>query len=109
MSDQETLPGTVPEHDPDVHSLWTRFVDDGQVRDVLWLNAVEAAEFVGTCRECGGFLKPHKPIRVSKNRFDYEAECVQCGQEVVCPDGKVSRRKAGPGGRTRAVGSGRGR
>lgn len=106
MADQETLPVEAP-FDPAVHGLWKRFVDNGQIRDGEWLRACAAREFVGTCRFCGDYLVPFRPMRVG-SRWDYEAECrsgVQesnvdgkrvvtgCGHTIAAPGGRLAKTK----------------
>jgi hypothetical protein len=94
--------------------VWTRFVDKGQIRDGEWLRACEAGEFVGTCRHCGDYLIPRRPLRVG-SRWDYEAECrstvresrvdgrrvvTGCGQTIAAPGGRTAKPKPSRFGRT---------
>jgi hypothetical protein len=100
--EQETLDSPQATHNPLDHSLWKRFVDNGQVVHSAWLRAcAEGGAYVGTCRECGGYLKPRHPETVGR-RTDYEATCVSCSHGVLAPDGKTlhrsARRNERPGG-----------
>jgi hypothetical protein len=96
MADQETLPetwaGKAPPFNPAMHGLWKRFVDNGVVVHGEWMRAAAARELVGTCRVCGAHLRPRHPAEVGHPvRWEYEAECVSCGQIVCAPGGRTGR------------------
>lgn len=88
MAEQETLHDG-PTFDPAAHGLWQRFVDSGRINHGAWLRACASAEFVGTCRQCGAFVKPHPPEDLGDGRVDYEGVCVQCGQQMCAPGGRL--------------------
>lgn len=104
MADQETLADVPGTFDPTIHGLWKRFVDNHQIREGEWLRACEAGEFVGTCRHCGDYLIPRRPLKVAPTRWDYEAECrsrvaeskvdgirvvTGCGATLCAPGGRL--------------------
>lgn len=106
MAEQEAMPVDTT-FNPAVHGLWKRFVDNYQIRDPEWLRACESGEFVGTCRHCGDYLVPRRPMRVG-SRWDYEAECrstlqesrvdgqrvvTGCGATVCAPGGRLFKPK----------------
>lgn len=107
MAEQETLHDDqrIGPVDPALHGLWKRYVEDGRIRDGEWLRACESGEFVGTCRHCGDYLVPRRPMRVG-SRWDYEAECrdqtresrvdghrvvTGCGHTIAAPGGRLRK------------------
>jgi len=108
VADQEVLPVQTA-FDPAVHGLWKRFVDNDthHIREGEWMRACEGDEFVGTCKYCGDYLVPQRPIRVG-SRWDYEAMCrsrvtesrvdgrrvvTGCGQSIAAPGGRLAKPK----------------
>lgn len=103
MPDQETLfkapPG--PAFNPEDHHLWARYIaaDGLHIDTGQWNRARAEQTFVGTCRECGGYLVP-EPTDVFPPSPDdvcsewLAARCVTCEHEWVSPDGKVLQRSA---------------
>lgn len=117
MSEQEVLfsPGPETRFDPEREGIWKRFLeDDGlHVNLTAWRRARAEASFVGTCRHCGGYLRP-LPTDDPGPDDDMSgvgewllAKCVDhhdqsgavvpgggCGHEFAAPDGKVLQRSA---------------
>jgi len=89
---QETLDGTEVTFNPRVHGLWDRYKQDGVIDHGMWLRACNAVprDPVGTCRQCGGLLRPDHPRQVGQ-RLDYEASCVECGSVVAAPGGRLRK------------------
>lgn len=91
---------------PDAHGLWRSMVKNGHIDDMKWKEAVSTGGFVGTCRRCGDYMIPGKPVEVN-GRTDYEARCRNMagskarrgGQVVDVPCDYVMN---APGGRTYA-------
>lgn len=111
MPHQETLPGTgQPDRfDPLDHRLYRGLVDaEGVIVHAAWMRACAAGEFVGTCRRCGDYLVPSRPVEINQ-RTDYEATCrnrmtssvingvrhvAGCGWVLVAPGGRVFGRSS---------------
>jgi hypothetical protein len=90
---QEALDGTEVQFDPLQHGLWARYARNGEIDHGAWLRACNQAprEHVGTCRHCGGLLRPRHPWQLGQ-RFDYEAVCLACGHGICAPGGRVLAR-----------------
>lgn len=74
------------------HGLYQRFLtDDGSIHTRGWNYAVETGGHVGTCRSCGGYLKP-APTHQAGQITWYTAECLGCGGVIAAPNGQFLRR-----------------
>lgn len=104
MADQEVLfaPAANVRFNPEAEGLWKRVLEDDGLHIKLgaWNRARAEGSFVGTCRRCGGHLRP-EPTDVPGPDDDMstiaewlQATCVRCGHEFVAPDGKVLQRSA---------------
>lgn len=84
-----------PPFDPSQHGLWRAVVDHDMINTGQWNRARAEAKFVGTCRECGGHLKPLESLEPGASHLEWaEARCVLCGHEVASPSGRVLRRSS---------------
>lgn len=63
----------------------------GVVSDILWREAMDLRQPVGTCTACGGLMRPMEPERIGpepregetdRRRVAYPARCAGCGREV---------------------------
>lgn len=76
--------------------LSKRYVD-GQdfINEPAWHRANNRRELVGACRQpkCGGLLQP-QDTHESNGITWYSAACLNCGHEVVSPNGRVLRRSS---------------
>lgn len=79
--------------DPLRARLWSRVTNGDLIDSGQWSRAKAASEFVGECRNCGGYLLPGSIIQVGRIEW-YEARCVACGHEVAAPGGRILRRSA---------------
>ncbi len=71
--------------------LFGKLVQHGSIRSDEWRRAVADGSFVGTCRVCGGFLRPDAP-QADESRTSvewYTAACVLCGHEYAAPNGNT--------------------
>lgn len=74
------------------HGLFRRLLnDDGTIHTRGWNYAAENHEHVGTCRWCGGYLKP-APTHQAGQITWYTADCVGCGGTIAAPNGEFLRR-----------------
>lgn len=96
MAEQEAMTDGREQHDPLVHGLWTRFVDNGRIVHGAWLRACAERSHVGTCRECGNYLAPVHPYEVRPGCFDYEYHCTDtaCGHTHNAPGGRMFMRSS---------------
>jgi hypothetical protein len=104
MTEQETL---IPDDvdlgkpfNPVDHHIWAKYIADGglYLNTLKWNRARADGSYVGTCRCCGGYLRP-EPTDAYPDSPDnatawYGAVCERCGHEFVAPDGKVLQRSA---------------
>lgn len=51
------------------------------VSGLLWQQAIDGNQPVGTCSICGQFMRPQPPEQV-RARIVYPARCAGCGREV---------------------------
>lgn len=80
--------------DPLDHGVFKRLLnDDGTIHTRGWNYAVENRQHVGTCRWCGGYLKP-APTTVAGQITWYSADCISCGGVIAAPNGEFLRRSA---------------
>lgn len=93
-------------HDPDRSGVWKRFWLTGRtaINAAPWLDAAARGELVGTCKRCGGYLKPSgRPYPVGLVTW-YPAACIgrgdkpSCGGETASP-GPRPNPKPAPRGR----------
>jgi hypothetical protein len=72
-------------HDPDRSGLWRRYLlPSGDVHAAAWRDAIQQNRLVGTCRRCGGYLRPLQPYRVQVTDW-FPAECTSstCDYETA--------------------------
>lgn len=62
-------------------AIWPQLLADGCVIDALWRDAITQRAFVGTCPECGGYLRPGAPYPQGRYRTGYTATCAGCEHE----------------------------
>lgn len=79
-------------HGPSQGGIARHLVHDDEIDHGRWLRACAEGTLVGECRTCGGYLRPLPPAEISRDRFDYEAECIACGKSINAPRGRVLRR-----------------
>lgn len=79
--------------------IWKRFWLTGRtgINSAPWLDAVATSQFVGTCKACGGCLKPSKPYRSGLKDW-YPARCITCHTETAAA-GPRPKAKPAPKGR----------
>lgn len=53
----------------------------GIVSGLLWQDAIDTCQPVGTCTRCGGLMRPG-PAEERARRMFYPARCAGCGREV---------------------------
>jgi hypothetical protein len=63
-------------HDRRVAGFWAaiRVGATVEIDDVAWKNALAKNELVGTCRECGHYLRPGQPYTIGRVKW-YPATC----------------------------------
>lgn len=84
-----------PPFDPNQHGLWRAVVHQDSLDTGQWNRARAERKFVGTCRLCGGHLKPLPSQEPGVSHIEWlEAECVLCHHPVVSPAGRVLRRSS---------------
>jgi predicted amidophosphoribosyltransferase len=64
------------------------------VSGLLWQEAIDANQPVGTCSRCGQFMRPLDPDKVGQ-RVVYPARCAGCGREVEGMGARPERPKKG--------------
>lgn len=67
-------------------------LDGDNIDHGRWMLACASGTSVGECGVCGGLLQPERPRDRGGGRFDYNAVCAGCGQEVLAPGGRTLRR-----------------
>lgn len=71
-------------HNPDKAGLWRRvLLTDGAVNAAPWHDAIAQQQLVGTCKPCGGYLKPGLPYRVGLIDW-FPAHCIGRGDNAGC-------------------------
>lgn len=73
-------------HQPGQGGIWKKFWLSGDTRAINaapWMDALAQESLVGTCRSCGGYLKPAKPYRIGLIDW-YPASCVGRGDTPAC-------------------------
>jgi len=86
-------------HVPGRGGIWPRYLLPGTraINAAPWMHALAVGDLVGTCRKCGGYLKPGQPYRVDRVDW-YPAICktVGCRWEMAAAGPKPKKK-----GRTR--------
>jgi hypothetical protein len=79
-----------------VHRLWTRIVSGDLIEIHAWNRARAEQGFVGTCRLCGGHLRPMPTTEHDSTAHVMwlEATCLLCGKTLVSPNGRTLRRSS---------------
>jgi hypothetical protein len=71
-------------HTPGTGGIWRRYrLDSGAINAAPWLDALSRGELVGTCRWCGGYLRPGPPYRLGLTDW-YPARCTGRGDQPGC-------------------------
>lgn len=71
-----------------------RLIDNQDfLHSVEWNRLAERGAVAGTCRrpKCGGLMRPLPTHQEGKTTW-YSAECMNCGNEIAAPDGRVLQR-----------------
>ncbi|MBM0275114.1 hypothetical protein [Micromonospora tarensis] len=84
-------------HHPGRGGIWRKFLLPGRtINAAPWLDALAQHHPVGTCRDCGGYLKPGKPYRPAGSTRDwYPATCDTCKADTAAA-GPSQRKKKRP-------------
>ena len=79
-----------------LHRLWTRVVSSDLIDIHAWNRARAEQGFVGTCRLCGGHLRPMPTTEHDESAHVtwFEAACLLCGKTIVSPNGRTLRRSS---------------
>jgi len=83
-----------PRFDALAHRLWTRVVDSDLINTFTWNRTRAESGFVGTCRLCGGHLRPEPSDPAVAHVEWLEATCMLCGKTIVSPNGRTLRRSS---------------
>lgn len=84
-------------HDPLAAGLYGRVVLGGEINPVMWAQADDSAQIVGTCRDndCDGYLVVDPPKEYGPTPLTwFEARCLKCGHQVAAPGGRLLRRSS---------------
>lgn len=93
-----------PPFNPLIHRLHPRAVYDDVIDLAVWNRTRAEGGFVGTCRECGGHVKPAPTTEYDSHAHVqwFEAVCILCRKTIVSPNGRTLRRSSAhnemPGG-----------
>lgn len=77
------------------HGLFRWVVERVAIDEYQWNRARAESGLVGTCRLCGGHLRPLPTEPEGTSAIAWlEARCVLCGHEIASPGGRVLRRSS---------------
>lgn len=74
-----SVPGKVEQHRHDIHPRLC--LSYGVVSDILWRQALDEHQPVGSCTACHGLMRGLEPEQRGQRMF-YPAKCSTCGREV---------------------------
>jgi hypothetical protein len=82
------------QHRHDIHPRMT--LSFGVISGLLWQEAIDTRQPVGTCTACGALMRPEKPEQRGRRMF-YPARCsnAACGREVEGQGPRVAKAKTG--------------
>lgn len=83
-------------HDRRVAGFWAtvRIGATREIDDQAWTNALVKGELVGTCRQCGGYLRPQQPYTTGVTKW-YPASCSSCRYETAGHGPRPAKKKNG--------------
>lgn len=83
----------MPESDAQ-RGLYPRFLNaDGTIVTWAWNRAAELGEHLGTCRDCGGYLKADPTTQSGRINW-YSGYCTNCNKQLAAPNGEYLRRSS---------------
>ena len=75
--------------------IWSSLcIGYGVVSGLLWREAIDTNQPVGTCSACSQLMRPLEPEHRG-NRIVYPARCAGCGREVEGMGPRVEKSKKG--------------
>lgn len=77
--------------------IWHRYLAGRAINAAPWHDAIARDQLVGTCKPCGGYLRPGKPYRIGLVDW-FPATCVSCRNEIAAA-GPRPKEKPAPRGR----------
>lgn len=83
-------------HDRRVAGFWAavRVGTTADIDDQAWTDAYNNGALVGTCRECGQYLRPGVPYRIGPVKW-YPATCAGCHYETAAHGPRPPKKKNG--------------
>lgn len=84
-------------HDRRIAGFWAavRVGNTRDIDDTAWTNALRNQELVGTCRDCGAYLRPGQPYTVGAAHW-YPAKCDSCPYETAAHGPRPQQSKSAP-------------